>query len=629
VWGASDAIKGDWYLGLFGVYERDPGSRVKGHAVSVRGLAAWMAGLAVVGYLAAATALFWFWQRNPYSVLSYADALLRPVRGAVVHDKQGQAFIAQGTDALREKKWAEGVSLLRQGLAYHPGDLRARLTLAQFYFAINQRPAALKLLKEGLGREFPGRAYLQTLIDVAEQGEDYDFVVQLCDRQLPLLKGDAALRDRRWLLGRKFAALLAGRHFADMLALTDAEPPGAVTNENRVLALLGLGRTAEAAKFLAEWRGRPGTDAQQVLRLQVRTFREARQFDEMDRALAEFRAASPADPRTVVYSIVQSALAGRDEAAKKALDDYLFRFGGAKENLLLLAEPLAEVGSVPLLERCVAAAAERGYPASPFQVLLVQAQVQRGDWPAAARGLALMPAPAGRDAAQVKMWRDWMQRLVDTAAAQNDAAPLALVEFLRSRPWPMRMFRQSIAALRLAGRWETARDVIALAAGAFPASAWLQAQRDEVAGEIAARQPAPETAAAATRLPGEKIYFQQLAELLRTSQWEPAEQLMRAARGAKPAPAWLAARDADLRFAQMQISQARGERPEMLAAATLYLNGDNDRSQKVLEMGRAAFAAGDKDSAIALAKEVLRRSPDFPPAQRLLNEWQPKSPRKK
>lgn len=515
-----------------------------------------------------------------------------------------------------------------RGLQLYPNDLHARLTLGQFYVAANQRPMSLKVLQEGLQNEFPGRAYLQVLFDIAEQGEAYDLVGRICDRYLPQLKGDAAVRDRRWLVGRQFSALVGAQHFNEALAVAAAEEPGETASEHRVLALLGRGRTDEALAQLAEWRQRPRADLQAVLRLRVRALREAKQFEEMERAIEELRALSPADSRSAVYGVVQRAMAGREESAQAALKDYLFRFGGAAQNLQLVAEPLAEVGHLPLLERCVAAATERGYPLRPFQILLVQTQVTRGEWATASRTLAAIKPPTGRDAMQGQLWHDWMRRLIDTALNQSDAAPVGLLEFLRSRPWSIKIYQKSVEALRLAGRFETARDVIAQAGGAFPESEWLETQKTEVAREIIAHQPVVAEAVVA-KLPPEKIFFQRLDEFIRTEQWLPAEQLMREARNAQPAPSWLGPRDGELRLALMRVAHAKGQVPEMLAAARLYLNGDNERSQQTLNFGRTLFAKGDKDSAIALAKEVLRRTPDFPPAVRLLSEWQPKPAKKK
>lgn len=623
IWGAAEVIRGHWYLGVLGFYDRVEGKHDDGLAISVRGLLRWSFGGAVAAYLALATAMFFIWERNPYSILTYEDALFRPVRREEVRDKQGQAFIAQGTDALRAKRWAEGVALLRQGLAYHPVDLRARLTLAQFYVMASQRLVALKVLQDGLAEEFPGRAFLQVLFDVAEQGEDFDLVVRTCDRYLPLLTDDASSRDRRWLVSRQFAALLASKHFTEARALANAEEPGEMASEHRVLAWLSAGRPDEALAAIAEWQARPGADQRAVLRLRARAQREAKRFDEMNRALDELKAMSPADARPYVYSVVQRAMAGREEAGA-ALEDFLFRFGGNPQNLQLVAEPLAEIGNRPLLERCAAAAAERGYPAQGFQVLQVQVYVQLGDWAAARRTLGAMKPVVGRTAGQAQVWRDWMQRVIDATTAPGDAAGTALVDFLRSRPWPVKIFQKTLEALRVAGRWETARDVVAVASGAFPASVSIETQKTEIARALVAQQAAHAGPVAALPgvLPSEKIYFQRLGELLLDEQWALAEQFIREARTAKPPPAWLEKRDGEIRLALMKISDGRGETAGLIAAAKLYLNGDNDRSQHVLDFGRAALARGDRETALTLGREVIRRTPDYAPAQRLLSEWQ-------
>lgn len=628
IWGGSKVIKGHWYFGLFGFYDRVEGKHDDGLAISMRGLLLWLAAAGVAAYLAFATLLFWFWQRNPYSLLTYSDAVLRPIRRAEVRDRQGQAFIAQGIDAMRARHWAEAVSLLRQGLAYHPGDLRGRITLAQFYVAANQRPIALKLLQEGLGAEFPGRPFLQLLFEVAKQGEDFDLVLNTGNRFLAQLQGEATARDRRWLQSELFAAMIASQRYSEALALARAEEPGDTAEEHKVLALLGAGRPDEALIALDAWRVRPKADVRAVLRLRVRALREAKRFDEMDSELDQLRALSSGDPRPAVYGVVQRAMAGREAAATAALADFLFRFGGTAQNLQMLAEPLAEIGQRTMLERVVAAAADRGYPANPFQVLLVQTAVQKGDWPAASRTLAAMPAAAPRDTVSL-IWREWMQRLLPAASTPSDTAGPALIDFLRSRPWPIKIHRLTVDALRLGGRLETARDVLIVAGSVFPASAWVETQRTDVARTLAAQQAAAApVAVAGTALPGEKIYFQRLASLIRDEQWTEAEQLLRDARAAKPPPRWIDPRDGELRLAQIRILQGRGDVAGMVAAVKLYLNRDAGRSRQILDVASAVFAKGDKATAIALAKEILRSTPDFAAAKRALGEWQPKPVKK-
>ena len=92
-----------------------------------------------------ATALFFLWQRISYGVLSYADAVFYPWRRDAVAAKKGQAFIAEGTDLWRQKKYHEAATLLRQGLALYPQDFRARITPAQYCLLANRRPRPLWL----------------------------------------------------------------------------------------------------------------------------------------------------------------------------------------------------------------------------------------------------------------------------------------------------------------------------------------------------------------------------------------------------------------------------------------------------------------------------------------------------
>lgn len=630
VWGGAELIRGHWFLGLFCRYDRVEGRREDGLAVSVRGLVAWLAGLGLVLYLAGATLLYSLWDRNPYNLLSFGDALLYPVRRAALQPKKGQAFINQGLDLWRQGKPHDAARLLRLGLERVPRDLKARTILAQYYLRMNNRPLAQKTVEDGLANEYPGRAYLAALFEIAEEGEDYARIVQTCERYRKTLAGDAGLRDQRWLEAKQFAALMAMNRPAEALALV-AEQAGwsDLAAEQRVLALLALGRTGEAVQLLADWHARPGADLRLVTRLQVRALREAKQLDAMDRALEELRRLTPNQPQPIVYAVVQRAMAGRTAEARATLDDYLFRMAKTPAEVQLVAEPLEEIANLPLLERCAEAAAERGYPKESCQVLLVQVHVRRGEWLAAQQILRQMapadPKAAPRAAAFSRFWRDWTNVLLDAAINPGDNAQLPLLEFLRSRPWPMSIFRRSLEALRLAGRLETERDAVAIAAGAFPASAWVQARQAEVAAQIAARAAVAVAPSVADKPRWtEKTFLDRLDELLRGAKWDEAEALLRDVRDQQPLPAWLDKRDDRVRLAQVRIAQARGATADMLAAVRTYLNGDAERSKTILDLARGYYASGDQASALALAKEVQRRSPEYTPARRPIAEWTPK-----
>ena len=626
VWGASRVIRGRWYLGLVGLYDRIEGERDSGIAISLRGILAWGAALMVVAYVAAATALFWIWQRNPYSLLTYTDAVFYPVRRASIAEKKGQAFIAQGQELYRAKKWADAVRLLQLGLARYPRDLKARLTLAQFYLLTNQRPVALRWLEEGLTAQYPGRPYLETLFNLAQQGEDYELVATTSARYLPELRRDGPATELRWLLERRFAALMAADRPAEALALAEKEELGHTASEHRVLALCALGRAPDAETFLEEWGRQPGADVKLVRRLQVRVFREVKKFDEMERALAELRRLTPGEPGPFIYAVVQESMAGRAAEAGAALEDFLFRFGGTAENLATLAAPLGEIRDVALLQRLAAAARERGYPQGRFQAVIVQAQLQLGEWDAAARSLAGVAPETGRDAANTQAWRDWMQRLIDCARWPSDAAQTALMEFLKQRPWPLPVFRESIETLIRAGRPEAARDVIVLASRTFPASKWLQAQGAAVAEQLAARAASPiaasGTAAAPARL-SERAFVERLDALLQAEQWAEAARHLQQTEAFQPRPAWVDAREGTIRLARVRVAHGQRDFPGTVAAARLFLNSDEARAHQLLELARGYSAADDKDYAIALAREIVRRLPGFAAGQRALKEWEP------
>jgi len=98
--------------------------------------------------------------------------------------------------------------------------------------------------------------------------------------------------------------------------------------------------------------------------------------------------------------------------------------------------------------------------------------------------------------------------------------------------------------------------------------------------------------------------------------------------GQRPAPAWLAARSGMIWLAQVRIARERRDLPGMMTAARLYLNGEDERSRRLLELARGYFAAGDRDAAVSLAREIASRDPTDAAAQAVVDEWDPAAARK-
>jgi tetratricopeptide (TPR) repeat protein len=628
IWGGAKVIRGRWYVGLFGFYDRVEGEPDSGLAISLRGLLAWGAAGAALGYVGLATAVHHVWQKNPYNRLTYVDAVLYPLRRPQIAEKKGQAFIAQGIDFFRQQKFHEAANLLRLGLARTPDDAEARKTLAQYYVLVNQRPLALRVLQEGLKDAYPGRAYLEPLFAAAEQAEDFAFVVDISGRYLPQLEKAGSEAARRWLVERRFSALSSlGRH-AEALALAEGQGGSDAMMELRVIALLALQRGEDAAATLAKWREQPGANPAVIARLSVRTYRELGRFDDMTRSLQELRALAPADPAPSVFAVIQQAIAARDAAALTALEDYVFRFGGDVANLLLVAEPLGQINHVELLTRCIALAEERGYPLQRFRSLQVEALLHRGRWEEAVRVLATIPPSTGRDTVLAGLWRTWVERLVDVSRTPTDASQLALVDFLRQRPWPATIFKKTIDALNASGRRDAVRDVLALATRVFPASEWFKAEAEKVNALLAASSVAPGAAETVPVRSGvdvndEAVFWNRLEDATLAAAWSDAAKLIHSARQARPAPAWLSRRDAELRAVHVEVAAHLRDRLAMTSSARLYLNGDPVRSQEMVDLARRVAASVDKELGVALNREVLRRVPDFEPAKVLQLELQP------
>jgi hypothetical protein len=472
IWGASRAIRGRWYLGLFGTYDRVRGMPGDGLAISVRGLLLWGLGGSIALYSGGAAAIYAVRSLNPYNLVSYSDVLLWPWQRARMSELTGRALLAEGQIDLKEQRVAEGVSKLRAGLLRCPAETEAHLTLARLYARTNQRPLALKTLLDRLDMGYPGRAFMETLFAMAAEGEDYAVILDACNRYRTGPEAKPAAADRSWLLQQQVQTLLAARRAGEAMQLAEAEgaPTPAAIKEARVLALIDLGQTGVAREFLDAWRARAGQDLARIVRLQVRVFGESRQFDEMEAAIAELRALTPTDPKPAVYGIVQRALAGRADLAAAALDDYFSRFGGSRENLLLIMQPLAETTTLPLVQRCFDRATALGYDQHAFHVQLFQAQMRRGDWAAAQRIMDELHPLVPPDDPAGTSWLKWQQRLLAAATDPSLLAQQALLEIFEERPWPLADFYQTGTVLLRANRPKTARQVLDVGLRHYPAS---------------------------------------------------------------------------------------------------------------------------------------------------------------
>jgi hypothetical protein len=629
-WGGARSHPARWFLGLVGLYQRKQ-ARGYGLVLSLRGLLIWSVVGAFVGYFAGGGYYWWKLEQRPHNYVRYGDVLLYPLsaeKRAEVRELQGKAFIAGGMDEFAAKQWHRAMMSLGLGLERYPRDLNARLKLAQLFLGSRVRLKAQETLMRGLDHGWPGRPYLEAAIETAAAGEDHELVVEICDRGLAL--HDGALHpaaDRRWLVERRLRALIAEKRVDEALATVEREQ--ALLGENlffevRILALLNEGKAAEAASEAEAWRLRSPSDPS-ILRLLARTYREAGRIDDMRRTLAAMRADAPADPRSHVFSVIQTLLAGGSDEGRAMVEDYVFRFGGTESNYVLLVEPLAEIGRAEELELLLAAAAERGMKDPRLAAARLQVLIGERRWSEAARQIESIRASLPPGATGRATLVDFYQHLIAAAADPADGAQSGLTDYVRVRQLPMVLYRQSVEVLRRAGRAETALRVLNFAEGVYPNNAYLATARDEIRREIEAGK----AAAAASRVvvaPAAALSSQASfeAEVDRVADADGPSTALRLFRDLRQArPAWLEAADEPIARRELLLHGEGDDLAALQGAARIYLTSDLARKEQVIALATRLHGRSRSDSARLLLTEVLKRFPGDGAASRLMALWFP------
>jgi len=627
IWGSSGTIKGQWRLGLFCRYTSRAGFPGSGLALSLRGLLGWALAAVVLAYAGTVFLVARSLRGVPAGELSWADWAAWPVRRAQRARLRGHAWAAQGRAAIAAQRYGEGFFLLRQALAGDPGDAGTRLTLAQLNLLAGDRANALALLAAAPRFGRPDAAWLHTAIEIGRDGEDWDFILQLIDACLPRVD-PSALAERGELTAAKAEALVGlGRGPEALELLRTAPVRSELVRIREARTLLALGRAEEAAAALAAWRREVPHLPEIAFQIEARAWRQAGKWPEFERTLDSYRATGAGEARPAAFAVVERARAGRGAAA--ALDDYLFRFGSEMENYRLVAEPLAEVPAVPLLARLVAAAREHGFSPRPVEVEFAVGLLRQGDFPALARLLGEIEPEFSAARADGRAWFVWIQKLSLALNSTEAGAQGQVVEAIASQPLSLVASKDAIAALRRAGRPETAARVVAVARRRFAANMWLAQQDRELQRELAALAEQAAKSAPPAVLREEPVdadaFFSQLDRAVAAGQWPEARDQIGRLRARRTPPPWLAERDTDLLRRELRIEQALGDALALRLAAKLLLNGGPERIDELLDFARAFDAKGDRASALALARLVHDRYPGNVKVAALLKQWQPRT----
>lgn len=605
---------------MFGFYERRSGFPDSGFAISGRGLLAWLLGLAVAGYIAAAGALTWWFRRQPHNRVGFAQVLAWPVQREEVRRLRGEMWLAQADEARKAGRTTEWYFLIRRGLAAAPDNLEARKTLVEFLLAVGQRPQARAVLEEAGRHGLPTRGWIDEMFAALESGEDWALELTLADAFLARARAPDAWMIRQHLLARKVTALRGLGRLDEALAVAEAAGDSVVfpLKQERLRTLLALGRSEEAARRAADWvKSAARSEGPGLLRMEARAWREAGRLEQMEQALEELVRRQGARADIHVFVLEQRVRAG--VGGEKAIDEFLLHFGGSSAQVNAVAALLAELPAPDLLTRLAAAARERGMDGRMIAVQRYHAALQAGRFDGLPALVAeVEAAKTNANPTIVREWLPWARAVTAALLTPDAGAHTVLTTLMQESFHSLRATRMTVGALRLAGRAQTAEAVVARARVLFPESPWLLQQERELKGEAVAKTAkVPRVEERKEVEVDEADFFRELDRLAAESRWADAADAIRKLRTLRPVPGWLAWREMELLLREVRINQAAGDAPAMILAVRRLLAGDPARADEVVAFAQELRGKGSASDAALLVRAVLDKAPEHPGAAAL------------
>lgn len=357
-----------------------------------------LAGLAVAGWLAGATAVWSFVKyRRGYTGVQWVDIAFFPVRAQHYRAGLGRHLLALGRTELEKQNYREGYSLLRAGLDRVPGDLAARREVALMQARFGMVAHSLDTLTAGATTGREDFDYLNLMFGMLLEAQEDERAVALARELLP------AAPDGK--LTHQFVALQAA------IAHHNRGRPDAARS---LVAAWKLENSLEGQILLArcEWdQGERDTAIRRLVgqidrfpkrdELYLQLVRLTREADRVAdaRRYALLRQFNQPDNPTPRIDLLHTYRATGDRAAEaREIDAYLGIFAQNDRALLQLAGFAAETGQPDLAARLAREASLRKLPGELFLVAHVQALVVALDYRTAA-DLSKPPANTGPEPA--------------------------------------------------------------------------------------------------------------------------------------------------------------------------------------------------------------------------------------
>jgi len=619
IWGGKEAIRGNWFLGLVGFHTKGYPRELWVY-FSVRGFLLWSSGSAVAAYFVGAAALTWFFSRNPYNQIGYADLVL-PTRWSDLRAKRGQAQIEEGLDKLKAKQYGPAFMLLNHGLARKPDNIAARLVVGEMFTSFGYLSRAMQTYRGGLPYAGDQPRFLNAAFKLAEYMEDYALLLELVTEAEKVVPPELNLLRRQLQEKRLLAYEKLGR-FDEILALHAATPnPSMRLQSARLRALSGQGKGAQA---IAELEAEPAKFG--LLRepwdLLLELARENGRADAGRKAVNELVALEPARHRFYARRIAYLVEIGAESEALDQVDDYFFRFGGDPAASALLLKELQAHPLRAVVDKAWNLCRTFGAAEPAVHVAYVQNLIKLGEVDEARRECTMVARELQRRQLSDGGWIEGTNLLLDSLILDSPSSRNLLLNYAGARPLSPDAYRTMVGSLYQAGRFDAARDVAQIGKNRYPAiqgfpSDVFTARSESLSAPIAVKaKEAPTVVSAAEAKPE----LAALEAAMQAGDWESALAKITIV---EKSP--LARELGDkLLYDRITIHGHLSDQTEISWYMRRLIESGRPDPARLRVIANALYDAGNDASAHTILREVLRKYPDAKWALTQIEVWRKK-----
>ncbi|MBX3751518.1 MAG: hypothetical protein KF897_15675 [Opitutaceae bacterium] len=466
IWGGKETIRGNWFLGLIGFHTKGYPRELWVY-FSVRGFLLWSTGSAVAAYFVGAAALTWFFSRNPYNQISYADLVL-PTRWSELRAKRGQAQIEEGLDKLKAKQYGPAFMLLNHGLARKPDNIAARLVVGEMFTSFGYLSRAMQIYRAGLPYAGDQPRFLNAAFKLAEYMEDYALLLDLVTEAEKVVPPELNLLRRQLQEKRLLAYEKLGR-YDEILALHAATP--APTMRLQIARLRALSATGRGPEAIAELEANPERFG--LLRvpheLMLELAKANGRSDLCLRAVDTLVAMEPMRHRFHVLKIAYLAEIGAEHEAMDLVDGFFLRFGGDPVAAAVLLKALEGHPSRALVEKVWASCQTFGLAGPAAHISYVQNLIKLGALSEARREFGLAVSKIQQSRFADNGWVEGTSLLLDNLTMDSPSTRNLLQNYASTRPLGPEAYRTLVGTLYRSEQYGAAREIALIGRNRYPA----------------------------------------------------------------------------------------------------------------------------------------------------------------